>query len=81
MVLVSESKMAPREINRFLEDTCVLRDTKNHNINSLIGIMVEDRSVVSIWPHAENFSLKAFVTNDENVSTSTVYVMYGNLIF
>ena len=60
--------MVPRAINHFLEDTCLLRDTKSHNVNALVGIMVEDQNVMALWPHAENFSLKSFVTNDENVS-------------
>ena len=65
---IAESNMVPRAINHFLEDTCLLRDTKSHNVNALVGIMVEDQNVMALWPHAENFSLKSFVTNDENVS-------------
>ena len=67
---IAESNMVPRAINHFLEDTCLLRDTKSHNVNALVGIMVEDQNVMALWPHAENFSLKSFVTNDENVSVS-----------
>ena len=60
--------MVPREMSQFLEDSCVLRDVKGHHVQSLLGLLLEQQSITAVWPLADNFSLKAFITNEENVS-------------
>ena len=64
---VSEVNTVPREIHDFIDDTCFLRDVRHSNVAAMLGMILEEGTLMAVWPFAENHSLKAFLTNDENV--------------